>query len=394
MSREPKATVRALLEQDKDLLRDLIQVAVQQVLEAEMTEQLGAAKSERTGARRGYRSGYYERGLITRVGRIELRVPQDREGRFSTEVFERYQRAEKALVSALLEMYVQGTSTRKVTAITEELCGHDFSPSTISRINKGLDEQLTTFAQRPLEEDYPYLILDARYERVREDGIVRRRAVLIALGINHDGRRCVLGVELAARESATSWREFLEGLKRRGLRGVEFAVSDSHEGLRQALATTLTGAVWQRCYVHFLRNALDHLPRKAHDDCLTELRWIYDRRTLQEARADLAAWLKKWSGKYGRLCDWVEEAIEETFAFFRLPHAHHKHLRSTNLLERFNEEIKRRTHVVRNFPNAESCLRLVRALAAEQHEEWQEGSRYLNMALLAEHKKEVLRSVA
>lgn len=394
MSREPKATVRALMEQDKDLLRDLIQAAVQQVLEAEMTEQLGAAKSERTGARRGYRSGYYERALITRVGRIELRVPQDREGRFSTEVFERYQRAEKALVSALLEMYVQGTSTRKITAITEELCGHDFSPSTISRINKGLDEQLATFAQRPLEEDYPYLILDARYERVREDGIVRRRAVLVALGINHDGRRCVLGVELAARESASSWREFLEGLKRRGLRGVEFAVSDSHEGLRQALATTLTGAVWQRCYVHFLRNALDHLPRKAHDDCLTELRWIYDRRTLQEARADLAAWLKKWSGKYGRLCDWVEEAIEETFAFFRLPHAHHKHLRSTNLLERFNEEIKRRTHVVRNFPNAESCLRLVRALAAEQHEEWQEGSRYLNMALLAEHKKEVLRSVA
>jgi len=382
------------MEQDKDLLRDLIQAAVQQVLEAEMTEQLGAAKSERTGARRGYRSGYYERALITRVGRIELRVPQDREGRFSTEVFERYQRAEKALVSALLEMYVQGTSTRKITAITEELCGHDFSPSTISRINKGLDEQLATFAQRPLEEDYPYLILDARYERVREDGIVRRRAVLVALGINHDGRRCVLGVELAARESASSWREFLEGLKRRGLRGVEFAVSDSHEGLRQALATTLTGAVWQRCYVHFLRNALDHLPRKAHDDCLTELRWIYDRRTLQEARADLAAWLKKWSGKYGRLCDWVEEAIEETFAFFRLPHAHHKHLRSTNLLERFNEEIKRRTHVVRNFPNAESCLRLVRALAAEQHEEWQEGSRYLNMALLAEHKKEVLRSVA
>jgi putative transposase len=174
MTPEPKETVRSLLEQDEDLLRGLIQGAVQQVLEAEMTELLGAAKGERTGAHRGYRSGSYERGLITRMRRIELRVTQDREGRFSTEVFERYQRSEKALVAALLEMYVQGTSTRKVKAITEELCGQEFSASSVSRINKGLDEQLTTFAQRPLEEDCPYLILDARYERVREDGVSRR----------------------------------------------------------------------------------------------------------------------------------------------------------------------------------------------------------------------------
>jgi len=394
MTRETVSNLKNLLQSDKDLLRELVKAAVQEVLEAEMTEALGAAKSERSGGRRGYRSGYYDRTLVTRVGKLEIRVPQDREGRFSTELFERYQRSEKALVAALVEMYVQGVSTRKVKAITEELCGHEFSASAVSRVNKTLDESLRKFAERPLEESYPYLILDARYERVREQGIVRRRAVLVAIAVNWDGRRSVLGVELANRESTTSWREFLAGLARRGLRGVEFVVSDDHEGLKAAVAQMLPGAMWQRCYVHFLRNALDHLPRKADDDCLTELRWLYDRRTLSEARTDLAAWLRKWQGKYAKLCDWVESAIEETFAFFKLPQPHHKHMRSTNLLERVNEEIKRRTHVVRNFPDAASCLRLVRALCAETHEEWQEGSRYLNMQLLKEQKKEELRQSA
>lgn len=175
------------------------------------------------------------------------------------------------------------------------------------------------------------------------------------------------------------------------MRGVEFVVSDDHEGLKQAIAQTLPEAVWQRCYVHFLRNALDHLPRKADDDCLTELRWLYDRRDLDEARQDLAAWLSKWQGRYSKLCDWVEENIEETFSFYRLPRQHHKHLKSTNCLERLNQEIKRRTHVVRIFPNTASCLRLVRALAVETHEEWIEGTRYLNMELLREHKKLTLK---
>jgi transposase-like protein len=352
-----------------------------------MTDLLGAAKSERTASRTGYRSGSYTRSLITRVGAIELTVPQDRQGRFSTEVFERYQRSEKALVSALAEMYVQGVSTRKVKAITEELCGHAFSPSAISSIVKRLDHQLNEFATRRLEEDYPYLILDARYERVREGGHIRSQAVLIAIGINWDGRRCILGVELASRESRTSWREFLLALRARGLSGVEFVVTDDHEGLKAAIREVVPEAVWQRCYVHFLRNALDHLPRKADDDCLRELRWLYDRRDLAEARADLAAWLAKWSAKYPKLCEWVEESIEETFSFYRLPVQHHKHLKSTNMLERLNEEIKRRTHVVRIFPNAASCLRLVRALAVETHETWIEATRYLNMEVLKEQKK-------
>jgi putative transposase len=321
------------------------------------------------------------------VGKLELRIPQDRQGHFSTQIFERYQRSEKALVSALAEMYIQGVSTRKVKAITEELCGHAFSASAISAVNKTLDESLERFAKRALEETYPYLVLDARYEKVRQDGVIRSQAVQIAIGINHEGRRQILAVELANRESQTSWKDMLLQLKSRGLMGVEFVVSDDHPGLKRAIAEVLPEAVWQRCYVHFLRNALDHLPRKAVDDCLQELRWLYDRRDLAEAQKDLAQWLERWGQKYPKLCEWVEENIGETFTFYHLPLQHHKHMKSTNMLERLNEEIKRRTRVVRIFPNEASCLRLIRALAVETHEGWLEASRYLNMELLKEHKK-------
>ena len=293
------------------MVKQLMQEALQEFLEAEMAEALGAGPGERTASRQGYRAGYYTRGLVTRIGKLELRVPRDREGRFSTELFDRYQRSEKALVSALAGMYVQGVSTRKVKAITEELCGHTFSASTVSRINKSLDALLRRFAQRRLAESYPYLILDARYEKVRLD-----------------------------------------------------------------------------------RNALDYLPRKADDDCRHELRWLYDRRNLKEAQQDLQAWLKRWERRYPKLTDWVEAHIGETLNFYRLPRQHHKHLKSTNMLERLNEEIKRRTRVVRIFPNPDSCLRLVRALCAEIHEGWLEDHRYLNMGYLKEQKKEIMQTAA
>lgn len=372
---------------NKDSFRELLREVLQEVLEQEMTEAIGAGKGERSPGRLGYRSGYYGRALVTRVGKLELRIPQDRQGHFSTQIFERYQRSEKALVSALAEMYIQGVSTRKVKAITEELCGHAFSASAISAVNKTLDESLERFAKRPLEEDYPYLVLDARYEKVRQEGVIRSQAVQIAIGINDEGRRQVLAVELANRESQTSWKDVLLELKSRGLRGVEFVVSDDHAGLKRAIAEVIPEAVWQRCYVHFLRNALDHLPRKAVDDCRQELRWLYDRRDLSEAQKDLTQWLERWGTRYPKLCEWVEENIGETFSFYRLPLQHHKHLKSTNMLERFNEEIKRRTRVARIFPNEASCLRLIRALAVETHEGWLEASRYLNMDLLKEHKK-------
>jgi putative transposase len=386
--------VKALVAEDEEFLRALVRTALQEVLEVEMTEALGAEKGERAAGRQGYRSGYYGRTLITRVGKLELRVPQDRTGRFSTELFERYQRSERALVAALAEMYVQGVSTRKAKAITEELCGHSFSASSISAMNRRLDASLAQFAGRPLAEAFPYLILDARYERIREAGVIQSQAVLVAIGVDWEGRRQVLGVELANRESRSSWRDFLAGLKGRGLFGVEYVVSDDHQGLKAAIREVLPEAVWQRCYVHFLRNALDYVPRKVDDDCLMELRWFYDRRDLAEVRRDLAAWLAKWQAKYPKLTSWVEENVEETLTYYRLPLPHHKHMKSTNMLERLNQELKRRTLVVRIFPNAASCLRLVRALAVETHEGWLEATRYLNMEHLKERKKEALRAIA
>jgi putative transposase len=386
--------IKEQLTEKEDYLRPLVELLVQELLEAEMNEALGAQKGERTEGRMGYRSGYYVRNLVTRVGRLELRVPQDRQGRFSTQLFERYQRSERALVAALGEMYVQGVSTRKVKAITEELCGQEFSASTISAINQRLDEELERFMCRQLEEEYSYVILDARYERVRQDGIISSRAVLVAIGVDWEGRRQVLGVELANRESSSSWKEFLLRLKSRGLRGVLYVVSDDHPGLKSAIAQVLPEALWQRCYVHFLRNALDYLPRrKADDDCLTELRWFYERRNVEEARRDLTAWLAKWQGKYPKLCEWVENNIEETFTFYRLPKEHHKHLKSTNVLERLNQELKRRTQVIRIFPNEASALRLLRALAVEIHEGWLESPRYLNMEALREQRKIELRDL-
>ena len=286
--------IKALLAKDADFLKPIVRAVLQEVLETEMTEALGAGKGERTEGRLGYRSGYYGRSLITRIGKIELRVPQDRQGRFSTELFERYQRSEKALVAALAEMYVQGVSTRKVKAITEELIGHSFSASSISSIVKKLDGELTRFARRRLTEPFAYLIVDARYEKVRVDHVIQAHAVLIAVGVDWEGRRQVLGVELANRESRSSWREFLNDLKERGLHGVEFVVSDDHDGLRKAIRECLPGAAWQRCYVHFLRNALDHLPRKRDDNCLKELSWLYERRDLKDARAGMAAWIERW----------------------------------------------------------------------------------------------------
>ena len=387
--------VKAIFTENPDAFRRLLQKIVQDTLESEIENFLEAGPYERTETRRGYRAGYYSRRMETRVGTLTLRVPQDRQGNFKTELFERYQRSEKALVSTMMEMYIEGVSTRKVAKVTEVLCGTEFSAATVSSLTKKMDESLKKFANRPLTEAYPYIILDARYEKVRIDGIVQNQAVLIALGISWDGRREVLGVELAPRESKSIWKDFLIGLKERGLHGVEFVVSDDHCGIRNAVSSVLTEAVWQRCYVHFLRNALDHMPKKHIDPaCMMELRWIYDRRTIDEAMSDLQAWLSKWSEKYPSLCEWVEENIHETLSFYKLPHLHHKHLKSTNMLERMNQEIKRRTHIIRTFPNRESCLRMVRALAVETHEAWQVETRYLNMDELKEYKKEAQYVIA
>lgn len=384
-----KKDIKALLLDEPDFLKSCIQQSLQEILEAEIAETLGAGKYERSDQRAGQRAGYYPRSLVTRVGKIELRIPRDRQGHFSTQLFERYQRSEKALVSALTQMYIEGVSTRKIKAITEELCGYEFSAGQISQINRGLDKQLLAFAKRPIDDSFAYLILDARYEKVRIDHVVQSQAVLIAIGIDGEGKRHVLGVELAPRESRSSWKDFLLSLKERGLSSLDFIVSDDHSGLKKSICEVYPQAIWQRCYVHFLRNALDHFPKKGDSECLQELRWIYDRKDRSEAKRALDAWLLKWEERYGGFCDWVEESIEETLSFYSLPRGHHRHLKSTNMLERFNEEIKRRTRVVRIFPSKESCLRLVRALCSEQHEAWIEDKRYVNMESYEEHKRKV-----
>ena len=368
------------LTDDTAFVEQVVQQAVQAVLEADMTEHLKAAKSERTADRVAYRSGYYSRKLRMKVGTIELRVPQSRDGKFNTQVFERYRRSEKAFVSTLIEMYVNGTSTRKVGKIAEQLCGHRISATTISAMVATLDEELAAFAARRLDEvEYPYVMVDARYEKVREAGAIRSRAVQIAVGIDTAGQRHMLAVELAEKESEASWTAFLTGLKERGLHGVQYVVSDSHEGLKRAIEKVFTTALWQRCAVHFRRNANDRVTRHTDPACTDTLSGMWDHENLDRARAALQAWVERWGDEPGcdKLVTWVEEHIEETFSVYRLPRRHRRRMKSTNMLERFNEEIRRRTRVVRIFPNAASCLRLIRALAAETHEQWISGKRYL-----------------
>jgi transposase-like protein len=331
---------------------------------------------------------------MTRGGKIEWRVPPDRAGRFSTEVFARDQRREKARVRSWAELYGQGVSTRKVKAITEERCGHALSASPSSELNQPRDEQRAAFNRRRREPDYPYRIVDARDERVREASHGPPRAVLVARGISGAGRRDGWGIELANRQPQTSWKGFLQGRKARGLRGVEFVVSADHKGRCQASREVLTQAAWPRCSVPFLRNAWADLPRKGDDACRTERRWRYDRRDLEEARRDLAAGRKKGAGQDPKLCHGVQENLEDPFTFYRLPRQQRQRLKSTNLLERLNPQSPRRARVVRLFPNAQSALRLIRARAVELHEDWIEPHRSLNRELLREPRTLKLREEA
>lgn len=376
-----KKSLAALVKEDEDLMKVLVKETLQAFLEEEMDDCIGADPFERTKGRLSYRAGYYTRNLITRIGSIELRVPRDRAGLFSTELFERYQRSEKAFVLALAEMYIQGVSTRKVAHITEQLLGEDIAASTVSACSTRLDDILSTFASRPLECAYPYVYLDARYEKVREDGVVRSQAVFVALGVDESGHRSILAVEAAPRESEETWRAFLEGLTERGLHGVQCVISDDHAGLKKAIPKII-GGLWQRCSVHFLRNALSHAPKSIDRQCIEDLKRIYDASSLSVARTMLKDWIATWQGRYPALVTFVESSIDETLTFFAFPSQHRRHIRSTNVLERLNEELKRRTKVVRIFPNQASCLRLVRAVACEIHEHWLDEQPYLSMNLL------------
>lgn len=360
--------------------RKLLQDVINQVLEAQMTEHLQAEPYERTDGRKGHRNGYRVRQLYTRVGPLQLLVPQTRDGSFSTDIFRRYQRSEQAFVLGLMEMYLQGVSTRKVTAITEELCGASFSKSTVSQLAMELDLRVEAWAKRDLsEQQYPFLIVDALVIKARRERAVRSFSALIVVGVNAEGNREILGLHLGDSESETTWEDIFVSLKQRGLRGVDFVVSDQHKGLVKALRRHFQGACWQRCQVHFIRNILGHTPKSVHNEMLQGLRRILNAHDQTEARQMFDHLQQSLEGKADNALNLLEEGLEDAIAVLTLPEKYHRRLRTTNMVERLNEEIRRREKVLRIFPNEDAAFRLLGALLAEQHEIWSTGRKYLNM---------------
>jgi putative transposase len=382
--------VQEVLLDDPRFLGEIVERVVQQVLETEMTEHIGAALYERTENRTGQRNGYKPRTLRTRVGTLNLLVPQDREGTFSTRLFSRYQRNEKALTLALMEMYVEGVSTRKVKEVTEVLCGTSFSKSLISSLAGSLDAELQAWRNRRLEaEAYPYLFVDARYEKVRVGSRVVSQGVLIVSGVRDEGMREILAVEVADTESEATYQELFRSLKTRGLSGVELVVSDGHEGLKAAITRHFQGASWQRCQVHYARNLLGMVSLAKRKELGADLRGIFAAPDREQAFGIASSVAEKWRKKgHEKVSCHLEEHIEECLTCLAFPESHRRRIRTTNGLERLNQEIKRRSRVVRIFPNRESCLRLVSALAVEQSEEWVTGRRYLDMGELEERRRE------
>ena len=374
------AVAQAALLDEPDFLRQLVQDALQRVLEAEMEAHLGAAPYERTEQRRGYRNGYKPRQFTTRVGTLELRVPQDRDGTFSTELFARYQRSEQALVLSLMEMYLQGVSTRKVAAITEQLCGTRFSKSQVSALTQQLDGQLAAWRERPLSAAaYPYLTVDARYEKVRQDGRIVSQGVLLVSAVRDDGYRELVAVDVADTESEATYQALFRSLKGRGLSGVELVTSDDHQGLEQAIERHFQGASWQRCQVHFSRNLQGRVSRRQRQQMAEDLRTIFACPTPTLAREAVRTVADRWRPTHPELAEQLEEEIEDCLVCLAFPTSHQRRIRTTNGLERVSQELKRRTRVVRIFPNRDACLRLVTALAAELSDEWESGRRYLPM---------------
>jgi transposase-like protein len=376
-----------ILLEDPNFLREIVERVLQEMLEAEMTEHIGAAPYERSATRTGHRNGYKPRTLRTRVGTLNLLVPQDREGNFSTRLFSRYQRNEKALCLALMEMYVEGVSTRKVKEVTEELCGTTFSKSLVSSLAGSLDAELEAWRDRRLEaEAYPYVFVDARYEKVRADGRVVSQGVLIVSGVRDDGFREILAVDVSDTESEAIYQELFRSLKRRGLSGVQLVVSEDHEGLKSAIARHFQGASHQRCQVHYARNLLGMVGHARRKELASDLRTIFAALNRKQALTIAASVAEKWRRKDNeKVAEHLEEHIEECLSCLAFPESHRRRIRTTNGLERLNQEIKRRSRVVRIFPNERSCLRLVSALAVEQSEEWITGRRYLDMGELEGH---------
>lgn len=353
-------------------LSQLVEAVIQQVLEAQVTDHLNADRYERTDDRNGYRNGYRERQLYTRVGPLTLRVPQTRDGSFSSDIFSRYRRSEQAFVLGLMEMVVNGVSTRKVSEITEALCGTSFSKSTVSRLATNLDVRVNAFLSRRIDAGYPFIIVDALFSKSRCDDRVMSKAVLTVGGVRSDGYRDILGVSIGDAESAATWNELFASLKRRGLSGVDFVVSDDHAGLVEAVKKQFAGATWQRCQVHLMRNMLGHCPSRERAALAAAAKLIFSATDLVDARRHRDEFIKRFAKTAPKAVACLEDGFDDAMAVMGLPEKYRRRLRSTNVMERLNEEIRRRERVIRVFPNDAPMLRLIGALLAEISELWQE----------------------
>jgi putative transposase len=356
----------------EDRLRELMQQVVQKLLEAEVENHLKARKYERSANRRGRRNGYKQCQLKTRVGVLQLQVPQVREGRFQTQLFGRYQRQEAALMTMIAEMYYQGVSTRRVAVVMEQLGGFEVSSTTVSRVAQDLDEQLEQFRSRRLDTDeFPYLMIDARYEKVRVEGHVVSQAVLVTAGINSQGLREILDWRVADSESEFSWDEVFQTLKLRGLRGLRMIVSDAHSGIRAAIERRFQGVLWQRCQVHFIRELLKKVHWKEFAVVAKDLKTLFKTTDPAESRAIADKIADKWQVRFAAFSRTLTNGIQECLAVYGLPEVDRYRLASTNLIERLMRELKRRTRVIGIFPSRSSCHRLCGALLWEIHETWQ-----------------------
>jgi putative transposase len=382
MTRQPDCTLPPELldhiaAEGLDAVPELIRVILNAAMTAERQRYLGAQLYERTESRRGYANGYKPKTVTTRVGPVTFAVPQTRDGGFYPSALEKGLRSERALTLALAEMYVQGVSTRKVAAITEELLGVELSSQQVSRAAAQLDPILDSWRERPLGVTR-YLLLDARYEQVRQNGHVRDAAVLVAKGVGDDGKRRILGVSVALSEHEAHWRTFLQRLVARGLRGVELIISDDHGGLAAARKAVFGGVPWQRCQFHLHMNASAYVPRQELRAVVAaELRAVFNAPSRAEAERLLAQMIQRYTTTAPQLATWMETNVGDGLTVFAFPAAERRLLRTTNGLERFNRELKRRTRVVGIFPNVPSCLRLVSAVAMEISDEWEAGRSYL-----------------
>ena len=373
----PEDIMEQICEQGLDALPELIRIVVNAAMYIERQKHIGAGPYERTPERQGHANGFKPKTVATRMGKVTMAIPQVRNCDFYPSSLEKGIRSERALKLALAEMYVQGVSTRKVAAITEQMCGFAVSSSQVSKATAELDEQLQAWRERPLGR-MKYLYLDAHYEKVRQDGQVRNSAVLLAVGVNEDGNREVLGVSVSLGEHEVHWRNFLQSLVSRGLSGIELITSDDHLGLKSARQAVFGGVSCQRCQCHLQRNAQAYVPRRSMKaDVASGIRSVFNAPDRQEADALLKKTVAKYTQDAPRLADWMEENLPEGLTAFAFPQKHRRLIRTTNGLERLNRETRRRTRVASLFPNEASCLRLVTAVVMEISEDWQTGKTYI-----------------